>query len=90
MYRVTDSHVEYLGPKYLVEYGIGLIALRVNNTKQYSEARVSIELIRRYGYAMLNIYIPSLTLLTISCVTLFFRPSIFEVRNNINNTLPSR
>ena len=41
---------------------------------------MEIELIRRYGYAMLNIYIPSLTLLVISYVTLYFRPSIFEVR----------
>lgn len=71
--------MEYLGPTLLVEYGIGRIDLQVDNATQYAVARVRIELIRRYGYAMLNIYIPSLTLLIISYVTLFFRPSIFEV-----------
>lgn len=72
--------MEYLGPRLLVEYGIGTIDLHVNNHSQYSVSKVRVELVRRYGYAMLNIYIPSLTLLIISYVTLFFRPSIFEVR----------
>ncbi|XP_066946325.1 glutamate-gated chloride channel alpha-like isoform X1 [Macrobrachium rosenbergii] len=76
----TDSHVEYLGPKYLVEYGIGTINLRVENSTQYGMLKVEVELVRRYGYAMLNIYIPSFTLLTISYITLFFRPSIFDAR----------
>ncbi|XP_076058520.1 uncharacterized protein LOC143035535 [Oratosquilla oratoria] len=80
IFNQTDSSVDYLGQTSLIEYGIGGIDLVVNNATQYSEARVRIELIRRYGYAMLNIYIPSLTLLTISYVTLFFRPTIFEVR----------
>ncbi|XP_076058656.1 uncharacterized protein LOC143035676 [Oratosquilla oratoria] len=80
IFNQTNSFVDYLGPTSLIEYGIGGIDLLVNNATQYSEARVRIELIRRYGYAMLNIYIPSLTLLTISYVTLFFRPTIFEVR----------
>ncbi|XP_071529468.1 uncharacterized protein [Panulirus ornatus] len=80
IFNLTNSHVEYLGPKLLVEYGIGRIDLHVNNASLYSVSQVRVELIRRYGYAMLNIYIPSLTLLIISYVTLFFRPSIFEVR----------
>lgn len=71
--------MEYLGPTLLVEYGVGRIDLRADNATQFAVARVRVELIRRYGYAMLNIYIPSLTLLVISYVTLFFRPSIFEV-----------
>ncbi|XP_068250178.1 uncharacterized protein [Palaemon carinicauda] len=75
-----DSFVEYLGPRQLVEYGIGTIDLRVENSTQYSHLKVEVELVRRYGYAMLNIYIPSLTLLVISYITLFFRPSIFDVR----------
>ncbi|XP_042235290.1 uncharacterized protein LOC121874999 [Homarus americanus] len=80
IFNLTDSFVEYLGPKMLVEYSIGTIDLDVNNASQYSVSQVRVELIRRYGYAMLNIYIPSLTLLIISYVTLLFRPSIFEVR----------
>ncbi|KAG7166403.1 Glycine receptor subunit alphaZ1-like [Homarus americanus] len=80
IFNSNDSYAQYLGQKFLIEYGIGLIDLQVDNAMQYSEMKVRIELIRRYGYAMLNIYIPSLTLLIISYVTLFFRPTIFEVR----------
>ncbi|XP_045131153.1 uncharacterized protein LOC123516112 [Portunus trituberculatus] len=80
IYNATDSFVEYLGPRLLVEYAIGVIDLHINNQSQYSVSKVRVELVRRYGYAMLNIYIPSLILLIISYVTLFFRPSIFEVR----------
>lgn len=79
----ADSYVTYLGQKFLIEYGIGNIDLKVDETQQYSEIKVQVELIRRYGYAMLNIYIPSLTLLTISYVTLFFRAPIFEVNRYI-------
>lgn len=52
----------------------------MDNSTQYAVSKVRVELIRRYGYAMLNIYIPSFTLLIISYITLYFRPSIFEVR----------
>ena len=62
-----------------MEYGIGKIDLKDGKGGQYSELHVQVELIRRYGFAMLNIYIPSVTLLTISYVTLYFRPTIFEV-----------
>ncbi|XP_047736394.1 glycine receptor subunit alpha-2 [Hyalella azteca] len=80
VFNISESYVEYLGSKYLVEYGIGRVALEEDVTKQYAAARVTVQLVRRYGYAMLNIYIPSMILLIISCLTLFFRPPIFEVR----------
>ncbi|XP_042235984.1 gamma-aminobutyric acid receptor subunit pi-like, partial [Homarus americanus] len=57
IFNSNDSYVQYLGQKFLIEYGIGLIDLQVDNAMQYSEMKVRIELIRRYGYAMLNIYI---------------------------------
>ncbi|MPC11863.1 Glycine receptor subunit alpha-4 [Portunus trituberculatus] len=68
IYNATDSFVEYLGPRLLVEYAIGVIDLHINNQSQYSVSKVRVELVRRYGYAMLNIYIPSLILLIISYV----------------------
>ena len=46
----------------------------------YSQLTVEVMLIRRSGYVILTIYMPSLILLSISYVTLFFRPVIFEVR----------
>ncbi|XP_045114123.1 uncharacterized protein LOC123506251 [Portunus trituberculatus] len=80
VFNINDSTVNYFGEKFLVEYGIGKIDLKEGDGGQYSEIQVQVELIRRYGFAMLNIYIPSVTLLTISYVTLYFRPTIFEVR----------
>nr|XP_053628974.1 uncharacterized protein LOC128686190 [Cherax quadricarinatus] len=82
IFNLSGSSVEYMGPKLLVEYRIGKINLDVNNATQYSGSRVRVELIRRYGYAILNIYVPSFTLLIISYLTLFFRAPIFEVRLN--------
>ncbi|KAK7084745.1 hypothetical protein SK128_000419 [Halocaridina rubra] len=80
IFNPSESFVEYLGSKYLVEYEIGPIDLQVVNTTQYSVLKVEVMLIRRYGYAILNIYIPSLTLIIISYITLFFRSFIFDTR----------
>ena len=41
---------------------------------------MNIPLSRRYGYAMINIYIPSSTMLAIAYLTLFFDVSIFDTR----------
>ncbi|XP_069189029.1 uncharacterized protein [Procambarus clarkii] len=51
-----------------------------DNSKEFSEMLVEITLHRRAGYAILNIYTPSLILLMISYVTLFFRPHVLEAR----------
>lgn len=47
---------------------------------QFSEVKVKVPLTRRYGYAVLNIYLPTLVLLIVSYVTLFIRPAVFDVR----------
>ena len=47
---------------------------------EYSNIVFEVELKRRSGYAVLTIYVPSLILLVISYVTLYFTPQIFEVR----------
>ncbi|XP_071530537.1 uncharacterized protein [Panulirus ornatus] len=70
----------YYGSELLLEYQLGQLKILYNNKRKYSEMRVRIPLQRRSGYAILNIYIPSLILLVISYVSLFFRPHIFEVR----------
>lgn len=44
------------------------------------ETRVRIPMTRLYGNSILTIYIPSLILMIISYLTLFFRTSIFDVR----------
>lgn len=56
------------------------MTLTHNNSGQFSEARVIVPLTRRYGYAILTIYTPTLVLLVVSYTTLFFRTIIFDVR----------
>ncbi|XP_064083820.1 glutamate-gated chloride channel subunit beta-like [Macrobrachium nipponense] len=62
------------------ETGIGDMKLIYGAPQEPSEVRVRIPLIRLYGYSILNIYIPSLILLVISYLTLFFRKSFFDSR----------
>lgn len=54
--------------------------MKHDTSGMYSEVLVLVPLTRRYGYAILNIYIPTLVLLLVSYMTLHFRPSNFEVR----------
>ncbi|XP_064099440.1 uncharacterized protein LOC135210479 [Macrobrachium nipponense] len=47
---------------------------------EYSEALIKIPLSRLAGYAILNIYIPTLVLLAISYMSLFVRTDMFDTR----------
>lgn len=80
VFNDAETSAVYIGSKLLLEYHIGQPSLLYDNSGEFSEARVRIPLMRRAGYAILNIYTPSLILLVISYVSLFFRPHIFEVR----------
>ncbi|XP_047478007.1 glycine receptor subunit beta-like [Penaeus chinensis] len=75
-----NSTARYNGSELLMEYSVGETTLSVDNKAEFATLKVELELIRRSGYAILNIYTPSLTLLVISYVTLFFRADMFEVR----------
>ncbi|KAK7081121.1 hypothetical protein SK128_027947 [Halocaridina rubra] len=75
-----NSTVTYIGSSILNEYEIDKINLVFGGQIAPSMVRVRIPLIRLYGYAILNIYIPSLTLLVISYFTLFFRKTFFDAR----------
>lgn len=59
---------------------VGTVLMVHDNSGRYSEARVVVPLARRYGYAILTIYTPTLVLLVVSYTTLFFRTSIFDTR----------
>jgi len=41
---------------------------------------LAVELTRRAGFILMNVYIPSMCLLVISYLTLYFKPAIFQVR----------
>lgn len=79
-FNENDTTAVYVGSILLLEYNLGQPTLLYDNKGEFSEAKVRIPLQRRAGYAILNIYTPSLILLIISYVSLFFRPHIFEVR----------
>ncbi|XP_071526735.1 uncharacterized protein [Panulirus ornatus] len=70
------SWAEYEGSELLLEYTVGPVSLRINT----SVLKVRVPLARRVGYAVINIYVPSLTMLAISYLTLFFKRDNFEVR----------
>lgn len=57
-----------------------LLTLVHEGEGQFSEVKVRVPLTRRYGYAILNIYLPTMVLLIVSYVTLFIRPAVFDVR----------
>ncbi|KAF2362748.1 Neurotransmitter-gated ion-channel ligand-binding domain [Trinorchestia longiramus] len=79
----------YTGPDYLIEYQVGELKLEFGNGSESegdSGVVIQVTLGRRSGYAMLTIYIPSLILLIICYVTLFFRPEIFEASSSLPKT----
>ncbi|XP_071539015.1 uncharacterized protein [Panulirus ornatus] len=75
-----SSSVEYLGSHVLNEYQIGEVKVLLGKNYLPGEARVRVPMTRLYGNSILTIYIPSLILMIISYLTLFFRTSIFDVR----------
>ncbi|XP_064089932.1 uncharacterized protein LOC135203933 [Macrobrachium nipponense] len=76
----ANSSVKYSGEAILREYRVGALELIHDATGAFGEVRVRVPLIRLYGYAILNIYVPTVVLLVVSYLTLFFRASIFDVR----------
>ncbi|KAA0183335.1 hypothetical protein HAZT_HAZT004416 [Hyalella azteca] len=69
-----NSRVEYVGNPQLIEYSIEDVGLTFNNNlNDFAELYVE-------GFILMNIYIPSLCLLVISYLTLYFKPAIFQVR----------
>ncbi|KAK7065522.1 hypothetical protein SK128_006704 [Halocaridina rubra] len=79
-FDTDSSSVINIGETFLTEYHVGTLDLTHDLESEFSEATVRIPLERLQGYAILNIYIPTLVLLIISYVTLYFRPIIFDTR----------
>ncbi|XP_063869703.1 uncharacterized protein LOC135105499 [Scylla paramamosain] len=75
-----NSSVKYLGSDVLNEYQISELRVLLEEGYESGETRVRIPMTRLYGNSILTIYIPSLILMIISYLTLFFRTAIFDVR----------
>ncbi|XP_071530487.1 uncharacterized protein [Panulirus ornatus] len=80
VFNTFASSVNNSASNLLLEYAVGDLVLEHGGSGMFSEVWVRVPLTRRYGYAILNIYIPSLVLLVVSYVTLFIRPAVFDVR----------
>ncbi|XP_037783103.1 uncharacterized protein LOC119579386 [Penaeus monodon] len=68
------------GNPQLVEYTVGEVDVEFFNEKDFAVIFVKVELLRRSGFIIMNVYIPSLCLLVISYLTLYFSANIFQVR----------
>ncbi|KAK8375461.1 hypothetical protein O3P69_008356 [Scylla paramamosain] len=80
LFDTNMSSVNISANRFLVEYEVGDLSLEYGDESQFSEVKVIVPLTRRSGYAILNIYLPTLVLLIVSYVTLFIRPAIIDVR----------
>ncbi|KAK4307059.1 hypothetical protein Pmani_021151 [Petrolisthes manimaculis] len=82
-FHLDNSTVLNSANKLLIEYEVGTLRLEKgqgDDDDDFSDLKVMVPLKRRYGYAILNIYLPTLVLLIVNYVTLYFRPAIFDTR----------
>nr|XP_027221917.1 gamma-aminobutyric acid receptor subunit beta-like [Penaeus vannamei] len=78
---VEGSQVQYLGNPLLLEYELGSFAiLPKSSARDDTILLVSIPMTRLVGYVVISIYLPSLIMLMIGYLTLFFLNDNFEVR----------
>ncbi|XP_071540687.1 uncharacterized protein [Panulirus ornatus] len=70
----------YQGKPQLVEYFVGKVNIDFHNDRDFAVMVVKLQLLRRSGFIIMNVYIPSLLLLVISYLTLYFTPFNFQVR----------
>ncbi|XP_069159991.1 LOW QUALITY PROTEIN: uncharacterized protein [Procambarus clarkii] len=70
----------FQGNPQLVEYFVGDVDIDFHNDRDFAAMFVKLQLLRRSGFIIMNVYIPSLCLLIISYLTLYFTPTNFQVR----------
>ena len=82
--NLIDDGLEYLGPMDLAQYFVRTMSM----TRQHSDGSIDIELVlgRRLLGEVLNVYIPTLLLVTISYLTNWFKPFFFEAVVAVNLT----
>ncbi|XP_042877001.1 uncharacterized protein LOC122256409 [Penaeus japonicus] len=76
----SRTEAVFTGNPHLVEYTVGRVGVEVMNQRDFAVMNVKISLVRRAGYILMNVYIPSMLLLVVSYVTLYFRVGIFQAR----------
>ncbi|XP_045582905.2 uncharacterized protein [Procambarus clarkii] len=79
-FEETNSSAAYYGSAVLLEYQVQQPKLVYEHSGEFSVMKVRLWLQRRSGYAILNIYMPSIIILAICYLTLFLRPHALDVR----------
>ncbi|XP_037783903.1 uncharacterized protein LOC119580071 [Penaeus monodon] len=80
VFHENISEAVFVGNPHLVEYTVGRVSVDVMNQNDFAVMHVKISLVRRAGHILMNVYIPSMLLLVVSYVTLYFRVGIFQAR----------
>ncbi|XP_042218234.1 uncharacterized protein LOC121863580 [Homarus americanus] len=70
----------YSGPKDLIEYTIGRVTMKTKEEGEFSSVWVEVRFVRRYGFYLLTLYIPTTLLIAIAYCTFFFNPEDFNSR----------
>ncbi|KAK4301078.1 hypothetical protein Pmani_026748 [Petrolisthes manimaculis] len=76
----SKTRAIFEGNPQLVEYFVGDVDIDFKNDRPFAVIYVKLQLLRRSGFIIMNVYIPSLLLLVISYLTLYFTPTNFQVR----------
>ncbi|XP_042210813.1 gamma-aminobutyric acid receptor subunit delta-like [Homarus americanus] len=80
VFNEAASTAIFQGNPLLVEYFVGNVDIVFQNDKDFAVMLIKLKLLRRSGFIIMNVYIPSLCLLVISYLTLYFTPTNFQVR----------
>ncbi|XP_066980291.1 uncharacterized protein [Macrobrachium rosenbergii] len=77
---LVPTNVSYTGPPSLIEYVIGRVTNKTVNEGEFSKVDVQVKFRRRYGFYMLNIYIPTVLIVISAYTSFFYNPYDFNSR----------
>ncbi|XP_066980309.1 uncharacterized protein [Macrobrachium rosenbergii] len=77
---LVPTNVSYTGPPSLIEYAIGRVTNKTVNEGEFSKVDVQVKFRRRYGFYMLNIYIPTVLIVISAYTSFFYNPYDFNSR----------
>lgn len=80
VFDAENSNITFVGNGELVEYTVTKMMPTFSKQGDFSTMHVRVFLDRLWGHILLNVYVPSMLLLFISYLTLYFKTSLFPVR----------
>ncbi|XP_018025233.2 glutamate-gated chloride channel subunit beta [Hyalella azteca] len=81
---LRPDNITYIGRKDLIEYTISdFIEAEHNVENEFSQMKLGVRFIRRSGFYLLTLYIPTVLLAAIAYFSLFFNPVEFESRISV-------